>query len=450
MAERMSGFDTEASEQDRGAGEAASAVAALGAPPVAEPVSRGGVQLHSQVVARLPEGARAEFFRRLARQRGNRYASAVASASARTLARQPAAATSSAAAAAELTSDSQATQYAGTLVGSASKRSLTEPTRRLFRHLVRSHAPEIWARLGSEWTFDDYPFQTFTFEVMRTRPGMAPHLGIGPAFIQRMAAGEETALTAELRVAVGELLTGAERAAALAAQGPPLRTIARIWPELEAAIGAVQASAQPATRDPGVPGLGAERAKRTQFLVDKGYRDLAVAYFVHCKISDGGIKAALLEGETMLYDPDLSEDGICSMHRWDYAANKAEPTRVRIGKGAVSSVPYLYSVAMHEYQHVLQRQTLANQDRDRRLREQGFKSGNEVEAYAWELLHADESGLKALPEKIATMWRLLNEEFWVLDAGEQARVRPIATRARARAQAMVARTTVTLEPFRRP
>jgi hypothetical protein len=53
----------------------------------------------------------------------------------------------------------------------------------------------------------------------------------------------------------------------------------------------------------------------------------------------------------------------------------------------------------------------------------------EVEAYAWELLHASESGLARLPDKVAVVWNDLNEEFWKLDPKAQATARPLAMRA---------------------
>jgi hypothetical protein len=105
---------------------------------------------------------------------------------------------------------------------------------------------------------------------------------------------------------------------------------------------------------------------------------------------------------------------------------------------------------MHEYQHVLQHQSLSRQQREQLLRDQGLKTGGEVEAYAWELLHAAESGLKDLPEKVGRVWSELNSEFWELDAVEQARVRPQAREARKAAEALVRGTTVSLVPFSRP
>jgi hypothetical protein len=105
---------------------------------------------------------------------------------------------------------------------------------------------------------------------------------------------------------------------------------------------------------------------------------------------------------------------------------------------------------MHEYQHVLWRQSLANQKRGQQARAQGGKSTSEVEAYAWELLHATESGLQRLPDKTAEIWGHLNEEFWLLDPADQAGMRPLAQRALQQALRIVKGTRETLVPFKPP
>jgi hypothetical protein len=138
------------------------------------------------------------------------------------------------------------------------------------------------------------------------------------------------------------------------------------------------------------------------------------------------------------------------MQGWDYITNRAEKTYVRIGPGAFSSVAYLYSVVMHEYRHVLQRQSLANQETESRLRAAGLKSINEVEAYALEQLNATESGIKDLPERVASVWASLVDEYGQLDTPEKRKARPLAERARARAQAMIRGSSETLAPLPTP
>src|SRR2546423_11740118 len=102
------------------------------------------------------------------------------------------------------------------------------------------------------------------------------------------------------------------------------------------------------------------------------------------------------------------EDAITTPPGWDYIKERARPANVRVGVKAFSSVPYLYSVIIHEYQHVLWHQKLDNQKIGEQEHEGEKRGGgrytSEVEAYTYELLHAEESGLSKLPEKIAGVW----------------------------------------------
>jgi hypothetical protein len=320
----------------------------------------------------------------------------------------------------ELASAEEATRYAKRFAAEAGKRSLTDETRRLFRYVVKSYAPAEWARLGKDWTFDDYPFQDFTFAVMPDRAGTGYLLGIGPAFVKRIAAGELNAVTQEFLAAFKKLDK---------------------WIRSPETSGA----------QPAVPGLGPDTtagvAAKIAARDPQGALDLLVGY----KIREGVINPSFLVNGAMVYDPDLkAEDGICSMQSWDYIKDRADPTLTRIGPGAFSSVAYLYSVVMHEWQHVRQRQSKANQENEKTLRAQQLQSGNEVEAYAWELMHARESGVKDLPNRVAAIWRDLNSEFWKLDRVERAKVASLAQQARARAVTMVTGTGITLVPFQAP
>jgi hypothetical protein len=161
-----------------------------------------------------------------------------------------------------------------------------------------------------------------------------------------------------------------------------------------------------------------------------------------------------LEDGKFKFDPSItSEDTITTPPGWDYLKNKAEPVKVRVEVKALSSVPYPYGV-IHEHQHVLWGQVLTNQEIGRISHEKGRKGGgqytDEVEAYTYELLHAEESGLSKLPEKIAGVWGNLNDEFWTLDAATQRAMRPKVLQALAQAQRFVRGTQVRLDPFARP
>jgi hypothetical protein len=105
----------------------------------------------------------------------------------------------------EITSDAEAVQFARQFASQVKRTSLREETRTIFRFLVRTYAPDFWQRLGKEWTFDDYPYQNFTFRIMQDRTGREL-IGIGPAIFTRIVAGELQTVVSELQVALQRLL----------------------------------------------------------------------------------------------------------------------------------------------------------------------------------------------------------------------------------------------------
>lgn len=208
-----------------------------------------------------------------------------------------------------------------------------------------------------------------------------------------------------------------------------------------------------------VPGLGLEKTAKVEELIKNKDRQAAVdlvAQNAGTGMSGGtNIDTKLLAEGKMTYDREVTwADGVTSMPSWDYIKNKAEPAKVRIGPGAFSSAPYLYSVIIHEYQHVLWNQTLKNQEIGRETHEEGREGGgaytSEAQAYAYELLHLEESGLAKVPEKIAEVWRHLNEEFWTLDQATQKAMRPKVQQALTQAKRFVKGTKVELDPFKEP
>jgi len=195
-----------------------------------------------------------------------------------------------------------------------------------------------------------------------------------------------------------------------------------------------------------VPGLGLTRTQLVQDAIDHDDRQDAIDKLVRFT----GINTSLLANGKIAYDPDLkSDDGTTAMPSWDYINNKADPAKVKIGPGAFSSVSYLYSVIWHEYQHVQFQQSLSNQKLMHDAQGHGGMDTDEVEASAWELLHATETGLASQPDKIAEVWKQLNDEFWQLDPAAQAAKRPLALRALGEAQRFVRGSQVNLHPFSR-
>jgi hypothetical protein len=219
---------------------------------------------------------------------------------------------------------------------------------------------------------------------------------------------------------------------------------------------ATGASAQPAQSLPNVaPGLGQKQAQDIDTMIKagnfQGAVDMVVFYAGGGIAKNYSIDESLLADGKMTFDAGVTwADATTNMASWDYINNKADPAKVRIGPGAFSSVAYLYSVIMHEYQHVLFRQSLPNQQISHQAKGHGGMDTDEVEASAWEILHAGETGLDRLPDKIAHVWSTLNDEFWQLDPAAQNKSRPLATRAFQEAQRMVKASKVSLDPFKRP
>ena len=71
-------------------------------------------------------------------------------------------------------------------------------------------------------------------------------------------------------------------------------------------------------------------------------------------------------------------------------------------------------------------------------------------ADGWELLHATETGLARLPDKIAQIWENLNEAFWQLDSQAQNRERQLVVRAFQKAKDYMKGSNLTLVPFKPP
>lgn len=200
-----------------------------------------------------------------------------------------------------------------------------------------------------------------------------------------------------------------------------------------------------------VPGLGPLRTETIDLLIKAKDFQGAVDLLVSDKATDSEINVDLLENKRMIFEAGLtSSDGTTSMPHWDYVSSpqKADPAKVKIGPSAFSSgVPYLYSVIMHEYQHVLWQQTLPNQKLSNDLHAQGIGVPDEVEAGAWEILHAAETGISKMPERIVQIWSNLNDAFWKLDSIAQKSERKLVEKAFLKAKAMMGKNQEKLDRF---
>jgi len=91
------------------------------------------------------------------------------------------------------------------------------------------------------------------------------------------------------------------------------------------------------------------------------------------------------------------------------------PSEMTIYPKAFSSVQWLVSSIMHEYQHVLQQQRpidhaeIVSEDKGGRAGESS--AADEVEAYLWEMEHINETGVSAHPGSIAALFKRLTDHY---------------------------------------
>jgi hypothetical protein len=131
------------------------------------------------------------------------------------------------------------------------------------------------------------------------------------------------------------------------------------------------------------------------------------------------INTALLQNGTMSFDLSLPQEGNTDEPKLDRNGD-VFPAKVTIGPPAFQKgVPWLYSTILHEYVHVLQAQTTSagrNNPRLGQIQVTGTDPrghGQEVEAYAQEILNTSRTGLKAKPALVEELWRRLRNEHWI-------------------------------------
>ncbi|MFN0085503.1 MAG: DUF4157 domain-containing protein [Blastocatellia bacterium] len=128
------------------------------------------------------------------------------------------------------------------------------------------------------------------------------------------------------------------------------------------------------------------------------------------------ITSNLLEGGTMTYDPSLKDEGMTKDPSSGLPGQSPTKARVTIGPSAFKQgVAFLYSTMLHEFFHVQQAQPIGP---DNPMLVQGRQYGpggihaREVEAYAREILHAEQTGLAKSPRQLGILWDRLILDHW--------------------------------------
>ncbi len=157
-----------------------------------------------------------------------------------------------------------------------------------------------------------------------------------------------------------------------------------------------------------VPGLTESQATEAERNLTANPQS-AVNTVANALSGTGKIDLSSIENRRLVYVSDASR-----MPPGDYGHTiltpgtaEPRPCRMLIGPAALGSVSTLYSTIMHEYQHVLQL----------RSGRSGEDAATEMEAYIWEVMHLEETGMwrnayemTMMPGRLRYWWDQLNDE----------------------------------------
>ncbi|SOE87094.1 protein of unknown function [Burkholderia sp. YR290] len=184
---------------------------------------------------------------------------------------------------------------------------------------------------------------------------------------------------------------------------------------------------------------GAINAKQFQEAIDLIVRDAA---------NSGAIDLDLINSLTAVFDPTLALEGETTDPTRDRQGG-LQPAVVKIGPTAFAhGVSWLYSTIRHEYVHVQQgRPPSENQPVIvSKTAADPAAHGQEVEAYAWEILNSDATGVKGSPIQIATLWNRLRWQWIQVLPLLQRSLRDLVDRAFDKAKKIVGRSDVLKPP----
>jgi hypothetical protein len=165
------------------------------------------------------------------------------------------------------------------------------------------------------------------------------------------------------------------------------------------------------------PGLPENVAIEVTKLLAAKKRQAALDVLVAHLGTTGEIDLSFLEGKKMHYNRAVAGEGLSPEPGYQkdaFGGLVSRPTPVRIAPGAFNKgLSWLYSVVMHEYQHVLQFHDPGAKGTTGQVTIPWLVERQEVEAYAWEVLNASKTGLDQKPKLLKERWRRLHEEHWL-------------------------------------
>jgi hypothetical protein len=193
-----------------------------------------------------------------------------------------------------------------------------------------------------------------------------------------------------------------------------------------------------------IPDLEEGKVKSAEGSISAGQFQEAIDTLVKDASAKGRVNRDLLKDRTMHYDSSLDQEGLTDNPVKD-ASGGIAPINVHIGPPAFKSVSWLYSTLLHEFVHVEQLQpasahmpvVVKGESTD-----PGVGSQREVEAYAFEIMHAEGTGLKASPAGIADVWGRLCKAYGYIPRYQKSAVEDLAQKAFAKAESIVGENTL--------
>jgi hypothetical protein len=154
-----------------------------------------------------------------------------------------------------------------------------------------------------------------------------------------------------------------------------------------------------------VPDLTQDTHDKAKAAIERGEYQLAIDFILSEVQASKMPDLYKCQPPTVKYDAALTAyAGLCSC-KYDPETNKAKSIWVTVGNGAFTTVAFLYSTMMHEYEHVLQW-----------FADPKGVAGNipmaEFDTYTWEIYHAEETGIANLPGTLKSRGKWLKSEAW--------------------------------------
>ena len=201
------------------------------------------------------------------------------------------------------------------------------------------------------------------------------------------------------------------------------------------------------------PILTEEAEREAARLIRQGRRQRAINVVLDSLVETGHIDRGLLLGGRISFDPAETSDAVSTPRgfRRDPATGLrvARPTRVTVGRRAFArGLPMLVSTILHEYRHVEQFQVGSISRVPGQAARRSLIRQQDVEAFGYELLHLDETGMGANRRAVREAWDALHDNWSRLGTPGRRPLADLYERAHAAAEAATGQRIRNFTPLR--